>query len=112
MTPHTFEVIIIYNSIPDKTGEWSSRLAEDFPHVRVIHHRKNLGCGASLRDGLLAARYDYIMYTDGDNQYNIREFSPYLHLLQTADGVIIRLCDPEGGIAAEKAPNHSFITGS
>jgi hypothetical protein len=81
----TFEVIIVHDGSPDKTGEVADRLAEDFPHVRVIHPRKNLGYGATLRDGFLAARYDYIMYTDGDNQYDVREFSPYLHLLQTAD---------------------------
>jgi cellulose synthase/poly-beta-1,6-N-acetylglucosamine synthase-like glycosyltransferase len=84
-TTDTFEVIIVHDGSPDKTGEVADRLAADFPHVRVLHHRKNLGYGATLRDGFLAARYDYIMYTDGDNQYDVREFSPYLHVLQTAD---------------------------
>ena len=34
---------------------------------------------------LMAGQYDYMMYTDGDNQYDVREFAPYLHLLRTAD---------------------------
>ena len=81
----TFEMIVVHDGSPDKTGEVADRLATEFPRVRVLHHPKNLGYGATLRDGFLAGRYDYIMYTDGDNQYDVREFAPYLHLLQTAD---------------------------
>ena len=81
----TFELIIVHDGSPDKTGEVADRLATEFPHVRVVHHPKNLGYGATLRDGFLASRYDYVMYTDGDNQYDVREFSPYLPGLQTAD---------------------------
>ena len=38
-----------------------------------------------MRDGFREARYAYVMYTDGDNQYDVREFEPYLHLLGQAD---------------------------
>ena len=81
----TFEVIIVHDGSPDRTGEVADRLATEFPNVRVIHHPTNLGYGATLRDGFLAARYDYVMYTDGDNQYDVREFLPYLDGLRTAD---------------------------
>lgn len=80
-----FEMIIVHDGSPDKTGEVADRLAVEFSNVRVLHHRKNLGYGATLRDGFLAAEYDYVMYTDGDNQYDVREFGPHLHLLGTAD---------------------------
>lgn len=78
-------MIIVHDGSPDKTGEVADRLAAEFPYLRVIHHPKNLGYGATLRDGFLAAEYDYVMYTDGDNQYDVREFGPHLHLLGTAD---------------------------
>ncbi len=81
----TFELIVVHDGSPDKTGEVADRLAAEFPHVRVLHHPRNLGYGATLRDGFLAARYDYVMYTDGDNQYDVREFLPHLPGLRTAD---------------------------
>ena len=84
ITP-VFEVIIVHDGSPDKTGEVADRLATEYPQVRVVHHPVNLGYGATLRDGFLAARYDYVMYTDGDNQYDVREFGPYLRLLVRAD---------------------------
>lgn len=80
-----YEIIIVHDGSPDKTGEVADRLAREIHNVRVIHHPKNLGYGATLRDGFLSARYDYVMYTDGDNQYDVREFLPYLYLLDTAD---------------------------
>ena len=81
----TFEIVIVEDGSPDKTGEVADALAKEYPHVRVIHHPKNMGYGAALRDGYLAAKYDYVMYTDGDNQYDVREFLPYLSLLETSD---------------------------
>ena len=80
-----FEIIIIEDGSPDGTGLVADELALKYPHVRVIHHHKNLGYGATLRDGFRASRYDYIMYTDGDFQYDVREFEPYLTLFDTND---------------------------
>lgn len=81
----TFEIIIVEDGSPDKTGEVADNLAREFPDVRVVHHLKNLGYGAALHDGFTSAKYDYIIYTDGDNQYDVREFLPYLHILENAD---------------------------
>ena len=81
----TFEVIIIEDGSPDNTGRVAEELAQRYPHVRVIHHRNNMGYGATLRDGFRAAHYNYVMYTDGDNQYDISELRPYLHLLDSFD---------------------------
>lgn len=80
-----FEIIIIEDGSPDKTGEIADRFALAFPNISVIHHPKNLGYGATLKDGFSRAQYEYVMYTDGDNQYDVREFGPYLYLLENAD---------------------------
>ena len=80
-----YEIIIVHDGSPDKTGEVADTLAKEYPNVRVIHHAKNMGYGSALRDGFAEAKYDYVMYTDGDNQYDVREFLQYLHLLDTSD---------------------------
>src|SRR3989344_664429 len=80
-----FEIIIVEDGSPDKTGEAADSLARQYPNVSVIHHTKNLGYGAALKDGFRNVRYAYVMYTDGDNQYDVREFEPYLNLLSQAD---------------------------
>ncbi len=80
-----FEIIIVVDGSPDKTGAVADDLARQFPNVRVIHHGKNQGYGAALRTGFLSARYDYILYTDGDSQYDVWEFAPYLKFLESYD---------------------------
>jgi len=80
-----YEIIIVHDGGNDRTGNVADELSKKIPHVRVIHHTKNLGYGATLREGFLTAKYDFIMYTDGDNQYDVGEFIPYLHLLEDHD---------------------------
>ena len=38
-----FEVIIVNDGSPDKTGEVADSLAKKYKEVRVIHHKKNKG---------------------------------------------------------------------
>lgn len=77
-----FEIVIIDDGGLDKTGEVSEELARQFSNTQVVHHRKNMGYTATLKEGFEMGKYDYIMYTDGDNQYDIYDFRPYLYLLE------------------------------
>ena len=95
----TFEILIVEDGSPDKTGEIADELAKEFSNVRVIHHAQNQGYGVSMRDGFQEAQYDYIMYTDSDNQYDVQEFSRAIPLLSEADIV--------SGYVQEKAASTS-----
>lgn len=81
----TFEIMIIEDASPDNTDEVADSLARQFSNTRVIHHEKNQGYGATLREGFLTAKYDYVFYTDGDNQYDVDEFRPHLHHFKVYD---------------------------
>ena len=80
-----FEIIIIDDGSTDRSAAIADGLAAEDLRIRVIHHSMNLGYGISLREGFKTARYEWIMYTDSDYQYNIREVIPYLTLLQDYD---------------------------
>jgi glycosyltransferase involved in cell wall biosynthesis len=80
-----FEIIIIDNGSLDNTGNVADNLSKKFLNIRVIHHIKNLGYGGALYEGFREAKYDYVMYTDGDNQYDVYELKPYLNLLSNHD---------------------------
>jgi glycosyltransferase involved in cell wall biosynthesis len=83
-----YEVIIIEDGSPDKTGEAADGLAKRFDKVRVIHHEKNLGYGATLRDGFMNAKMDYVFYTDGDNQFELDELKKFVALIPFSDIVV------------------------
>jgi len=80
-----YEITIIEDGSPDRTGEVADELAARHPKVRVIHHEKNMGYGATLREGFQTARMDYVFYTDGDNQFDLEELKTFVALIPHTD---------------------------
>ena len=81
-----WELIIVDDGSADRTGEIADRLAaEDPARVRVFHHSPNLGYAEALKKGFASARHELIFYTDSDNQFDVREISRMLPLIEEAD---------------------------
>lgn len=83
-----YEIIIVNDGSTDATGEIAERLARENPNIRVIHHPKNLGYGEALKSGFYNARYDTIVYTDGDGQFDFSEVTKFLEEIGDHDVVI------------------------
>jgi len=75
-----FEVLIIDDGSRDGTGRIAEELASCYDEVKVIHHPFNLGYGAAQKTGMAHAKYDWLMYSPADNQFNasdVKEFLKY-----------------------------------
>ncbi len=83
-----YEITIIEDGSPDRTGEVADKLAEKYEKVSVIHHKKNMGYGATLRDGFMNAKLDYVFYSDADNQFDMNDLKKFVALLPYSDMVI------------------------
>jgi glycosyltransferase involved in cell wall biosynthesis len=83
-----YEVIVVNDGSFDRTGEVADELARRHSGVRVIHHESNRGYGAALKTGFTSAKNDYIFYTDGDNQFDVRELKKLVPLVGLSDLVI------------------------
>jgi glycosyltransferase involved in cell wall biosynthesis len=83
-----YEIIIIDDGSPDRSGDIADELSRQYPCVRVIHHQTNLGYGRAIRSGLSACRYDYICMIDGDDQYEVSDFLKLLKLRDFYDLII------------------------
>jgi len=68
-----FEVIIVDDGSTDSTPQLADALADEYPEVRVIHHRPNRGYGAALRSGFTSARMPLVFYMDSDGQFDPEE---------------------------------------
>lgn len=85
---NNYEIIIINDCSPDKSGEIADRLALEFPQIKVIHHAQNLGYGAAIRAGLSNSTYELICFTDGDDEYDIEDFKKLIKLKDYYDLII------------------------
>ncbi len=69
-----YEVIVVNDGSQDDSlqilGELSCVLP---PQFRLVNHARNTGYGGALRAGFAAAQKDWVFYTDGDAQYDVRE---------------------------------------
>jgi glycosyltransferase involved in cell wall biosynthesis len=83
-----YEVIIVDDGSPDRSGEIADELAREHDRIRVIHHGRNLGYGAAVRSGLTASRFEYICFTDGDDEYEVEDFRKLLRLRDRYDLII------------------------
>ena len=75
-----YEIIIVNDGSPDRSGAIADSLAQEYDEIRVIHHPRNLGYGAALRSGFEASRYDWICMVDGDNEYDVFDLKRMLSL--------------------------------
>ncbi len=82
------EVVVVNDgsrdSTPAKVEEWMERDGR----VRVVHHRRSQGIGASFRDGLAEARGEAVAMIPGDNENEPGGILQYCHLLRQVDLVI------------------------
>lgn len=83
-----YEITIVNDGSTDKTASVGENLARKNPRVRVINHPKNLGYGEALKSGFYSAKYDTIVYTDGDGQFNFQEITKFLEKIQNCDVII------------------------
>src|SRR5260370_29086669 len=80
--------IFVAGAAPDRAGVIAAELARRHERVRVIHHPANLGYGAAVRSGLAASVFEYVCFTDGDDQYEVNDFVKLLKLRDRYDLII------------------------
>lgn len=68
-----YEVIVVNDGSSDYTKEILDEVERQYDSVRVVHHEKNRGYGGALRTGFSEASKEFIFYTDGDAQYDVRD---------------------------------------
>ena len=84
-----YEVLIVDDGSPDRAGEIADELAREYPDkVRVIHHPHNRGYGAAVKTGMANVRFEWVCFTDGDDEYDVLDLHKMLPLLDFYDLII------------------------
>lgn len=105
-----FEVIVVNDGSQDNTGEVLRALRDVHgPRLRIVEHPENRGYGGALNTGFATASKDYVFYTDGDGQYDVRELPKMLMLCRSdiglVNGIKLKRHDPLHRIWIGKAYN-------
>jgi glycosyltransferase involved in cell wall biosynthesis len=100
-----YEVIVVNDGSRDHTAQILSELEAVYPKLRAIHHPANRGYGSALRTGFASASKEWIFYTDGDAQYDVRELEKLVPLM-TADVDVVN-----GYKISRSDPLHRIVIG-
>ncbi|MEK7570645.1 MAG: glycosyltransferase family 2 protein [Patescibacteria group bacterium] len=83
-----WEMLLIDDGSSDNTLEIAKKLAKKDKRIKVISHQPNRGYGAALTSGFAQAKYAYIVFTDGDAQFDFAEVSKFIEKIDNKDIVI------------------------
>lgn len=73
-----WEIIVVNDGSTDRTGEIVKELIKKEPRVKMITHTPNRGYGAAFKSGLYNSRYNLIVFTDADGQFDFSEVTKFL----------------------------------
>jgi glycosyltransferase involved in cell wall biosynthesis len=80
------EVIVVDDGSTDGSGALAAELAAALGiELRIIRHNHKSGYGATVGDGLRAARLSHVAFTDADGQFEVADFALLIPLLDEAD---------------------------
>lgn len=82
-----YEIVVVDDGSHDRTAAIAAGLVASDPHVRLVVHARNRGYGDALRTGIAAARMDWVLLTDADLQFDLRELEDFVPLTQAADAI-------------------------
>jgi dolichyl-phosphate beta-glucosyltransferase len=90
------EVVVVDDGSRDNTLEVLNRFAQEHPQVRVLKNPGNQGKGYAVRNGMINARGDILLFTDADMSSPIAEAGKLFAALEQGADVAIgsRWLDP------------------
>ena len=105
----TYEVLVIDDGSSDETAQLVN--AYDHEAVRLIRHRHNQGSGAARKTGTLAARGQYVVWSDVDLTYPNDRIPDFVqHLINVdADQVVGARDSERGTMKVLRVPAKLFI---
>lgn len=93
-----FEIIVIDDGSSDGSRDLLLELQNQVPQLRLVFHERNMGYGGALCSGSKTASKDFIVYTDGDGQYDVKELPLLVEGMQenidVVNGFKIKRSDP------------------
>jgi len=95
------ETVIVLDGTPDNTKEAAEKYHDKINHLKIIDRKENKGKGFSVREGVLAASGEWILFADADNSTPVEQVDKLLQHSKD-NQVIIGSRRNNGGREAKK----------
>lgn len=95
-----WEIIFIEDKSVDGTGELVKKLVKATKNSRALFHKKNLGRGKSVTDGIIAARGEICGYLDVDLEISEKYIGIFVAEIEKGADLVVGRRFYEGGLAA------------
>jgi dolichyl-phosphate beta-glucosyltransferase len=92
----TYEFVIVNDGSPDKTAEVIRSYQNQIDNLRLFDNPENHGKGYGIRQGLLEAKGEYILFLDADGSTSITHLDSFLPEFKNGFDVVMGSRDIEG----------------
>jgi dolichyl-phosphate beta-glucosyltransferase len=82
--PLPVEVVLVDDGSTDTTAEIMLEYEKRHPFVRALRHKPNRGKGYTVREGVLAAQGEFVLFTDADLSAPIQEADKLLAAIESS----------------------------
>lgn len=104
-----YEIIVVDDGSPDRTGEFARLRAESDPGIRVAVNATNEGFGYSFARGVKMASKDYVTVFPGDNDMAMSSLKDLIASRGSADLVISYMQKTGHRSLFRRAVSRSFV---
>lgn len=109
---YSYEIIVVDDGSRDKTAELAAFEGKIFPHFTLLRHFPNRGKGYSVKEGMLSARGDLILFMDADNSTRINQVDKLISAILEGNDIAMGSRRIEGAIIEEYQPHHRRLLGN
>ena len=101
---YSVEFVVVDDGSSDNTAQMARRILGSGPDVNVIEERPNRGKGHALKVGMLAARGEYVLFTDADLSTPPNEISEFWAWFEAGFDVVIGSRKMAGAVLEKHQP--------
>jgi dolichyl-phosphate beta-glucosyltransferase len=109
--PYEWEILVVDNGSTDGTRKLVEEYADKIKNLQLIV-RSSHGKGWAVKQGMMAARGEYRLFTDADNSTDFKQLDKLLPYATHGADVVISSRKKEGAVITEKQPFYRVWLGN